>query len=129
MLSLDSFKLLFPLFNALLRAFHLLWLMIQDYQIPAHEIESIQFVAGLFGIYHILIDHESGAFRRIRSPSTNLADRSELCEKIEECWGVDVVAQILHEQDAVGFRSHSGAGHACTVLESGLGVRENGIVG
>ena len=77
--------------------------MIEDYQIPIHKIEPVQFVAGLFGIDYVVVDDKRGALGSLGSPSADLADGAEFAKEIEERGCVDIVGEVLDEEDAVCF--------------------------
>lgn len=97
---------LLPLRQILLRHFrHLLWLVVQDHQVPIHEVEPVQLVAGLLGVYDIVVDDERGTLGSRGSARANLTDGAKLAEQVKEGRRVDVVGQVLDEEDAVGFGS------------------------
>jgi hypothetical protein len=99
-------QILLPLRNIFLRDSlgHLLGLVVQDYQIPIHKIEPIELVAGLFGVNHIIIDHECGPLGRGGGASTNLTYGAKLREEVKERRRIDVVGEIFDEENSVGKR-------------------------
>ena len=99
-------QIFLPLRNILLRDSlgHLLGLVVQDYQIPIHKVETIELVAGLFGVNHIIIDHECGPLGRGGGASTDLAYGAKFREEIKECRRIDVVGEIFDEENSASER-------------------------
>lgn len=94
--------------------------MVEDNEVAVLEIESVELVAGLFGVYHILVDNECGALCVVGDALADLAnsslaqcratvgeksqyspDRTELAKELEEIVGTDVVVEVLDEKRAV----------------------------
>jgi hypothetical protein len=95
-----------PLRQILLRHFrHLLRLVIQYHQVPIHEVEPVQLVAGLLGVHDVVVDDERGTLGSRGGTRANLTDGAKLAEQVEEGRRVDVVGEVLDEEDTVGFRS------------------------
>lgn len=58
--------------------------MVQHDQVSVHEVETVEFVARLFGVDDIVVDDEGGAFCGGGGASADLADGTEFAEEIEE---------------------------------------------
>ena len=91
--------------------------MIEHYQIPIHEIEPVEFIACLFCVYHVLVDHVGGTFGSVRASGADLADGTKFAKEVKEGGGVDVVGQVLDEEDAVGFGGELVGARHCEVFE------------
>jgi len=57
----------------------------------------------LFGIHDILIHDKCGALGIVGDALTNLPNRTKLAKETEQMLGSDVVAEVFHEQNPVGF--------------------------
>ena len=106
---------LLPLRQILLRHLrHLLRLMVQHDQVAVHEVESVQFVAGLLGVHDVVVDDKRGALGGGGGAGADLADGTELAEEVEQGGRIDVVGEVLDEEDAVRFGGKLLArGHRC----------------
>ena len=50
--------------------------MVENDEVAVLEIEAVEFVAGLFGVYNILVDDECGALCVVGDALTDLTDSS-----------------------------------------------------
>jgi len=82
---------------------HLLWLMVEDDEIPVHEVEAIEPVASVLRVHDIFVDDIGCALCGIGGAGSYLPEWTVLAEEIEEGGSVDVVGQVLDEEDAIGF--------------------------
>jgi hypothetical protein len=98
-LPLDPLQPLLPLRQILRTLRHLLRLVVEHDQVAVHEIEAVQLVAGLFGVGHLVVDHECGALGVGGVALADLAHRNEFTEEREEGGRVEVVGQVFDEED------------------------------
>ena len=56
-----------------MRLGHLLGLVVEDDEVAALEVEAVQAVAGLFGVGHVFVDDEAGAFGVVGDALADLA--------------------------------------------------------
>lgn len=94
--------------------------MVEDDEVAVLEIEAVELVAGLFGVYNILVDNECGALCVVGDALTDLTDswsaqcrarvgkrewhspnRTKLAKELKEVVGTDVVVEVLDEKRAV----------------------------
>jgi len=75
-------------------------LMIQDDEVSVLEVEAIELVAGLFGVYNIFVDNECGTLCVVCDALADLADGTELAKELKEFVGTDVVVEVLDEKRA-----------------------------
>ena len=73
--------------------------MVQHHQVPIHEVEAVQLVAGLLGVLDVVVDDEGGALGGGAVAGADLADGTEFREQVEEGWRVDVVGEVFDEED------------------------------
>ena len=76
--------------------------MIQHHEIPIHEIEPVQLVAGLFGVGDLVVDDERGALGVGGVALSDLPHRTEFAEEGEEGGRVEVVGEVFDEENPVG---------------------------
>ena len=73
MLLLEAFQILLAGLEGFPGALHLLWLVVEDDQVSALEVESVEFVAGLLRVHYILVDDEGSALGVSCDASANLS--------------------------------------------------------
>jgi len=79
-------------------------LMIENDEVSVLEVETIELVACLLGVYDIFVDNEGGALCVVGDTLADLTDGTEFAKELKEFVGADVVVEVLDEKRAVHFR-------------------------
>lgn len=90
-----------PLGEVLRTLDHLLRLVIQHHQVPILELEPVQLVVRLLGVGDLVIDDKGRALGALGVAFSDLADRSELSEEVEEGRRINGVREVFDEENSV----------------------------
>ena len=74
--------------------------MIEYDEVSVLEVEAVELVAGLFGVYNIFVDDECGAFCVVGDAMADLTNGTEFAKQLKEFIGTDVVVEVLDEKRA-----------------------------